>query len=315
MLFVASLIVAPVLVWAQNYSEEEFKVYQDVQAEKNEAKKIDMIVAFIKEKPKNDLRQYMVAEYQKVIVQSKNEKKWGEIITFGERFLGAVPGDDFTENALAAAYSETGNYAKFAIYAEKAYASKPNPDLAMEISRAYQKAGNDAKALQWKEKVLASNPNDVTALIDTMKKHMAAQNTAQAVKYAQQCLKALPTAQKPAGMDAQNWKSTTDNAYAIAYGVIGENAFKQNRYAEAIKNLESAVKYYKRYDGAYYALGMCYWQGRKLNAAMLNFAKAYVIKGSASTSAKAQLDKIFKSSNVPAATQQRLMDQAQQDLK
>ena len=185
----------------------------------------------------------------------------------------------------------------------------------MEISKAYQRAGNEAKALQWKEKVLASNPNNIDVLVDTMKKHMANQNTVQAVKYARQCLQVLPTAQKPANVDAQSWKNTVDNAYAIAYGVIGEDAFKHNRFGEAIKNLESAVKYYKRYDGAYYALGMSYWQTRKLDAAMLNFAKAYVIKGAAASSAKQQLDKIFAGSKVSAAAQQRLFEQAQQALK
>jgi tetratricopeptide (TPR) repeat protein len=314
--FIASLVVMPALVRAQeDYTEEDYKVFQDAQAEKDMSKKVDTIVSFLKEKPKNGLRKNMIPEYQKVIVELKNEKKWAQIVTFGEKFLAVVPGDDFTENALAAAYSETGNYAKFAFYAEKAYATKPSPELAMEIAKAYQKTGNEAKALQWKEKVLASNPNNIDVLIETMKKHMANQNTVQAVKYAQQCLQALPNAQKPAGADAQNWKNTTDNAYAIAYGVIGEDAFKHNKFAEAIKNLENAVKYYKRYDGAYYALGMSYWQSRKLDAAMLNFAKAYVIKGAAANSAKQQLDKIFASSKVSPAAQQRLFERAQQDLK
>jgi tetratricopeptide (TPR) repeat protein len=315
--FVASLAVMPALVRAQeqDYTEEDYKIYQDVQAEKDMSKKVDTIVSFLKEKPKNSLRKNMIPEYQKVIVELKNEKKWAQIITMGEKFLTAVPGDDFTESALAAAYSETGNWAKFAFYGEKAYASKPSPDLAMEISKAYQKSGNEAKALQWKEKVLASNPNNIEVLIDTMKKNMASQNTAQALKYANQCLQALPTAQKPANVDAQNWKNITDNAYAIAYGVVGDDAFKHNRFTEAIKNLESAVKYYKRYDTAYYELGMSYWQSRKLDAAMLNFAKAYIIKGAAANSAKAQLDKIFASSKTPPATQQRLMERAQQDLK
>jgi hypothetical protein len=79
--------------------------------------------------------------------------------------------------------------------------------------------------------------------------------------------------------------------------------------------LENAVKYYKRNDGAYYALGMSYWQSRKMDAAMLNFAKAYIIRGTYANSAKSQLDKIFASSKMTPASQQRIMERATQDLK
>jgi tetratricopeptide (TPR) repeat protein len=313
-LFAASLVITPKLVKAQDYTEEEYKVFQDVQAEKDDAKKIDMIVAFLKEKPKNGLRPNMIAEGQKVIVELSNGKKWSQLIALGDKLVDVAPSDNITINALTAAYSETGNMKGFTAFGEKAYANKPSSDLAMALAKAYQQLGNDAKSLQWKEKVLAGDPDNVEILIDTMKK-ASATNLAQAVKYAKQCLAALPKAQKPANVDAAAWKNTTDSAYAIAYGVIGQDAYAKNQFGIAILNLENAVKYYKRMDAAYFALGMSYWQSRKLDAAMLNFAKAYVIHGPASNSAKAQLDKIFASSKMTAPAQQRVMDRATQDLK
>ena len=48
---------------------------------------------------------------------------------------------------------------------------------------------------------------------------------------------------------------------------------------------------------------------------MLNFAKAYIIRGAAANSAKTQLDKIFAASKMTPAAQQRVMERAQQDLK
>ncbi len=314
-LFAACLVITPKIVKAQDYTEEEYKVFQDVQAEKDDAKKIDMIVAFLKEKPKNGLRPNMIAEGQKVIVELSNAKKWNQLIALGDKLADVAPSDAITVNALTAAYSETGNMKGFAAFGEKAYANKPSADLAMALSKAYQQLGNDAKALQWKEKVLASDPDNIEVLMDAMKKAAASQNMVQAVKYSKQCLALLPKAQKPANIDAQAWKNATDSAYAVAYGIVGQDAYAKNQFSLAIINLENAVKYYKRMDQAYFALGMSYWQSRKLDAAMLNFAKAYAIHGAVASTAKAQLDKIFASSKMTPAAQQRIMDRAAQDLK
>jgi tetratricopeptide (TPR) repeat protein len=308
-------MLTPSLVRAQDYTDDDYKVFTDVQGEKDDAKKMDMIVAFLKEKPKNGLRPNMIAEGQKIIVELSNAKKWSQVITAGDKFVDIAPNDTLTINALTAAYSETGNMKGFASFGEKAYAAKPSADLAMALAKAYQQLGNEAKALQWKEKVLASDPDNIEILMDTMKKYAAAQNMAQAVKYAKQCLSLLPKAQKPAGVSADAWKNTMDNGYAVAYGVIGQDAYVKNQFGLAIKNLEEAVKYYKRMDAAYFALGMSYWQSRKLDAAMLNFAKAYIIRGAVANQAKAQLDKIFSLSKTPPAAQQRVMERAQQDLK
>lgn len=315
-LFIASLVLVPVVVRAQDYTEEQYKVFEDVQAEKDNAKKVDTIVSFLKENPKNGLRPNMIAEYQKVIVDLEKEKKWNQIIALGDKFLEVAPGDDFTEKALTAAYAETNNPREFAAFGEKVYASKPSTELAQEISRAYQKVGNEQKYLQWREKVLATDPDNIEILADMTKKYYASQNNAQALKFAKRCLSALPTAKKPSGLDEQAWKALTDQTYAIAYSVIGGDAYQNKRYAEAVKNLDLSVKYFKRNDTAYLILGMCYWQMNKLEPAMLNFAKAYVIRGAAANQAKQQLDTIWKNTNRGSlAGEQRMVDRATQDLK
>ena len=63
-------------------------------------------------------------------------------------------------------------------------------------------------------------------------------------------------------------------------------------------------------------LGMSYWRQNKLDAAMLNFAKAYIIKGLTASSAKQYLDQIWKSGHRNSlAGVDRVIARAQQDLK
>lgn len=315
-LFVAGMILAPIQAWSQEPTEDEYKALMEIQAEKDASKKAELIFVYLKDKPKSAYRANVMAEYQKIIIDLKNEKQWHQIISMGDKFLDVAPGDDFTEKALVVAYAETNNMKGFATYGEKAYAQKPSAALAMEIARAYQKLGNDAKYNQWREKVLAQDPNNVEILIDMTKRYMSVQNTAQALKYARQTLKALPVAQKPEGVEAQSWKNLTDAGYATAYAVIGADAYQNQRYGDAITNFTNSVKYYKRNDSAYYHMGLCYWQQNKIEPAMLSFAKAYVIKGSVAASAKKYLDQLASQGRRdPGAYVQRIIERAQQDLK
>lgn len=316
LLFVVGLVLAPSVMWAQEPTEEEYKALTDMQNEKDTAKKTDMIFSFLKEKPKSSYREHVMVEYQRVIIDLKNEKKWNQIISLGERFLDVSPGDDFTENALTLAYAETNNMKGFASFGEKVYPHKPSAALALEIARAYQKIGNEAKYLQWREKVLSQDPENVEILIDMTNRYNASQNTAQALKYAKMLLKALPTAKKPAEASEQEWKEKTNAGFATAYGVIGGDAYQNRNYSATVSNLENAIKYYKRNDRFYYYLGMAYWQLNKLDAAKLNFAKAYILKGAVAASAKKYLDQLAsQGQRDPRGHIQRVIERAQQDLK
>jgi tetratricopeptide (TPR) repeat protein len=312
LLFAASLVLTPKLVRAQEYTEEEYKVYEDIKAEKDSVKKTDLIIKFLKEKPKNALRPSIINEFQKIIVELRQDKKWSQIISLGDKFLDIAPDDSITISALTAAYAATNNTKGFATFGEKAYAASPSSQLAYYIARAYLELGNDAKYVQWGEKTLASQPDNLEILTGMLKRATGAQQ----LKYARMCLKALPTAKKHEEMSEETWKSTVSNAYAISYAALGGDAYQNRNYAEAIKNLDGAVKYFKRNETAYYYLGMSYWQQNKLDAAMLNFAKAYILKGTTAQSAKSYLDQLWKSSHRGSlAGLERVIERAQTDLK
>jgi tetratricopeptide (TPR) repeat protein len=188
--------------------------------------------------------------------------------------------------------------------------------LASAIANGYKELGNDAKFTQWGEKAVTANPNNVDLLTELMLKASAQQNSVQAAKYARMCLEALPNIKKPENANAIKWKNDVDKLYATCYAVVGQYEHDNRNYPEAIKNLESAVKYLKNMDRAYYFLGMSYWQMNKLQPAELNFAKAYVLKGSVASAAKKQLDSLWSQTHKGSlAGLDVVIDRAKQDLK
>jgi tetratricopeptide (TPR) repeat protein len=168
----------------QDYTEEEYKAFQDIQAATDPAKKVELAAKLLAEKPKTALRPNVMAEYQNAMIPLQKEKNWNLIISLGEKFLDAVPGDEFTVGRLAAAYESTGNTKGFATFGEKLYSSKPDPKLAQAIAGAYLKLGNDAKFLQWGEKTLAGDPDNYAIAAELTGRYLRNQNTALATKYA-----------------------------------------------------------------------------------------------------------------------------------
>lgn len=315
-IFVASLALGPNAVKAQEYSEEEYKAFEDIQAEKDAVKKTDMMVRFLKSNPKTALRPNVAAEFNKILASLEGAKNWTAVISLGERFVNVAPDDSYTVMTLARAYAETKNSKGFAEFGERAYAQKPSGELAYAIARAYLDVGNNAKFLQWGGRAAASMPDNVDLLFELTRRYGMAQNSAQSAKYARLCLKAIPKAKKPENVDEQTWKETVNAMYAASYAAVGGFAYQNQNYAEAIANLDNAVKHVKRNETAYYFLGMSYWQQNKIDAAMLNFAKAYVMKGSTSGLAKQYLDKLYRSSHRNSLVgQERVIARAEQDLK
>ncbi len=314
--FAFILAATPIFAQEADYTEEEYQAYQSVQAEKDSAKKMDMIMTFLKNRPKSTLRKYVTAEYQQIIVGLQQQKQWKQIIALGDRFLGAVPNDSFTFAALATAYSATGDTKGFASFGEKAYANSPSGELAVAIAKSYLGLNNEAKFLQWGERAVAADPGNVEILYELTRRYSARQETAKAVKYARMCLKALPNAKKPDGVSEENWKNTVNAAYATAYHAVGYAAYQNRDFNGAANNFSNSVKYYKKNDIAYYYMGISYWQMNKLEPAMLNLAKAYVLKGSASGEAKKYLEQLWKNSHRNSlAGVERVIQRAQQDLK
>ena len=127
--------------------------------------------------------------------------------------------------------------------------------------------------------------------------------------------KAIQAASKPEAASEKDWKQYVSNTMATCYNIIGNVAFAAQDFAGAITNLENSLKYYGRNEIAFYHLGQSYWQQGKVDLAMKNFAKAYLLKGKTSAAAKQQLDNLYKSTHQQSlAGQERVIEKAKSEL-
>jgi tetratricopeptide (TPR) repeat protein len=309
------LVIQPPVRAQENYTPEEYKAYEEINAESTAAKKMALIVQFLKQNPKSGLRQHVIAAYYGIVKELEAGQRWSQAISFGEQFLGVVPDDQVTYSLLTMAYQRTNNDKQFVVFGEKAFERSPNGALAYALAKAYRDMGNTAKFVQWGEKTVGFMPDNLEVLLDLTKTFGMMRRNAEAAKYARQTLKAAQGASKPAATDEKVWKDFTNNLYATCYGVIGTAAYEARDYATAITNLENSLKFFKRSELAYYYLGLSYWQQNKIDMAMLNLAKAYLFGGSSAQAAKQNLDNLYRSTHKQSlAGQERVIARAKEEL-
>jgi tetratricopeptide (TPR) repeat protein len=298
------------------YTQEEYKAYQDIAAENDSNKKVAMIVAFLKQYPKSELRQHVSAQFVNVMDGLQKNQQWSQIIAVGEPYAALAPDDVFTMSLLTTAYQQTKGYSKVVVFGEKVSAKQPSGNLAYYLAKAYQELGNDQKFMFWGEKTVSLMPDSHEMLVELTRRYAQAKRNAEAGKYGAMCVKAMEKATKPEGTPDNTWNQYKSGSLATCYAVVGNVAYEKNDYGNAIANLEKSVLNYKRNDLAYYYLGLSYWQQNKIDIAMLNLAKAFLLKGNASASAKQHLDNLYKSSHGQSLVgQDRIIARAQQDLK
>jgi tetratricopeptide (TPR) repeat protein len=313
-------MVKPQALFAQDqetkYSQEEYKAYQDIAAENDSSKKVPMIIAFFKQYPKSELRQHVSSQFINVMTALQKNQQWSQIIAVGEPYAAVAPDDTFTMSLLTQAYQQTKSTAKFVAFGEKVYAKQPSGNLAYYLAKSYQELGNEQKFLFWGEKTAAQMPDSHEILVELTRRYAQLKRNAEAGKYGGLCVKAMEKAAKPEGTPDDTWNKYKSGTLATCYAVVGNVAYEKNDYANAIANLEKSVVHFKRNDLAYYYLGLSYWQQNKIDIAMLNLAKAFLLKGNASASAKQHLDNLYKSSHGQSlAGEDRVLARAQQDLK
>ena len=117
---------------------------------------------------------------------------------------------------------------------------------------------NDVQGRVRKSVQSAVQADNHEMMLEMTKQYADARKFTQAIKTGRQCLKVVQGAAKPESTPEKTWKDYVTNVNATCYYVIGHSSEELKDYPNAVTNLETSVKYYKRNEMAYYRMAESY---------------------------------------------------------
>ena len=183
------------------------------------------------------------------------------------------------------------------------------PGVYGVLAFVYLQDGQVPKMQEYGEKEIALVPNDVSTLAllgqnlprsihsDTPQAE-AAKLLAKAEQYSKQAIEITPTIPKPASMTDEAFASAKNQNLAMAHSGLGLVYIRRGKNAEAITELDEAVKIDTYQDPVnYYLLGMANKSTSHFDNAITAFNKCAAIAGPMQAACKAQADDTKKKSS------------------
>ena len=170
------------------------------------------------------------------------------------------------------------------------------------LTYAYLQAGNTQKMQEYGEKEIALAPNDVSTLAllgQTLPRGLhgsasdpaAVQVLAKAEQYSKQAIEITPTLPKPENLTDEAFASAKNQTLAMAHSGLGLVYVRRGKHAEAIPELEQAVKIDPNPDPVnYYLLGMANKITSHFDDAVAAFNKCAAMTGPMQGTCKTQAD-------------------------
>jgi len=168
----------------------------------------------------------------------------------------------------------------------------------------YQQIGQVPKMVEYGEKELELAPNDVSTLAmlgQTLPRRLpgnpsdAAQVLSKAEKYSKQAIEIAPTLPKPAEITDEQFDKAKNQSLAMAHSGLGLIFVRRGKYAEAIPELEQAVKIDPNPDPVnYYLLGLANKNALHFDDAVAAFNHCVAIPGSMQATCKSGADEAKK---------------------
>jgi tetratricopeptide (TPR) repeat protein len=176
------------------------------------------------------------------------------------------------------------------------------------LTYAYLQAGNTQKMQEYGEKEIAIAPSDVSTLAilgQTLPRGLhgsastpeAQQVLAKSEQYSKQALEITPTLPKPENMTDEAFTSAKNQTLAMAHSGLGLVYVRRGKNAEAIPELEQAVKIDPNPDPVnYYLLGMANKITSHFDDAIAAFNKCATMTGPLQGTCKGQAEDAKKQS-------------------
>ena len=172
--------------------------------------------------------------------------------------------------------------------------------------RGYLGVGQVDKMEAAGEKELAMQPNDAQTMAImgsalprsigyTMTADQKTKVLDEAEKYCKQALELVPTIPKPAGITDEQFVAAKNQVQAMAYSGLGLVAFRRGKFAEAIPNLEQAIKYDPNPDPVnFLILGISNEKSSHFDDAVTAFTKCAAIQSSLAATCKNGIEEAKK---------------------
>src|SRR5438309_260885 len=203
-------------------------------------------------------------------------------------FQGVIPNDAAKKIELGEAF--------LLKYPESRYKSP----VYGALTYAYLQAGNTQKMQEYGEKEITLSPNDVSTLAllgQTLPRTLhgsvsdpaAVQLLAKAQQYPKHAIEITPTLPKPENLTDEAFASAKNQTLAMAHSGLGLVFVRRGKNAEAIPELEQAVKIDPNPDPVnYYLLGMANKITSHFDDAVAAFNKCAAMNGPMQGTCKAQ---------------------------
>lgn len=174
--------------------------------------------------------------------------------------------------------------------------SRYRPPVYSNLTIAYLQDGNVAKMEETGEKEIALNPNDgqtLAILGQTIPRSWnpsapdATQKLDKAEQYSKRALEVVPTMPKPETITDEQFTRAKNQTLAMAHSGLGLVYVRRGKFAEAISDLEQAVKIDPQPDPVnYYLLGVSNQKASHFEDAVAAFNKCAQMPGSMAATCK-----------------------------
>ncbi len=297
----------------QSYQyKKDYAEVEELMKEADSEKRANSLLAFLKERPKSGMIQYVSGYYAQIVAGHQQAANWPKVIKMSEDFLALLPDDLATQRTLMAAYYQSQNFPKAAALGEKLYAKNPDKAMATDLASLYLQLKNYDKYLVYGGKILEAFPmkDAYRTALQMANIYLQKQDVEKATDLMSKVMNVYSDS-VPQGFKESDWNGTR----TFSYGLLGARAYRNKDYPRAMELYSRVAQYAPQADEPYYRIGMSKWQSKDTEGAMPYFAKASVLKKQFAPKATEYLEQLYKARNNDSLEGlEKILDGAKQEL-